>query len=310
MDPNFTSHRVRTRNADIFLKVGGSGEPLLLLHGYPQTHHAWHLVAPELAKHYQLVIPDLRGYGESSGPPSDQTHLAYSKREMALDVLEVMRSLGHPSFHVVGHDRGGRVAYRLALDSPGAVRTLCVVDIIPTLDALEKVNARIALKIYHWFFLAQPSPIPEELILKNPEPYIRRFIESWLGRAGAISEHAMARYTESFSNPDVVHAACEDYRAGITCDAEHDAVDRQAGRRIECPTLVLWGEQYGGDKASDPLPIWESWASNVRSVSLPCGHFPAEESPSLFAQRLLEFLREFGPSAFDRGTPKAAQPSI
>ncbi len=290
---NFTSHHIKTAAADIFLRVGGFGEPLLLLHGYPQTHFAWHLVAPELAKHYQLVIPDLRGYGESQGPKSDSTHLAYSKRAMAQDALDVMQTLGHSSFHVVGHDRGGRVAYRLALDAPSAVRTLSVVDIIPTLEAVERVNAQNALKMYHWFLLAQPSPIPEELILQNSEPYIRRFIESWLGRTGAISSQAMATYTQSFSNPQVVHAACEDYRAGLTSDCAHDEVDRQAGRRIDCPTLVLWGEQYGGDKARDPLPIWQSWARDVRTQALPCGHFPAEEVPSQFVEALLIFLREF-----------------
>jgi haloacetate dehalogenase len=306
MYENFTSHRIKTKSADIFLRTGGSGEPLLMLHGYPQTHHAWHLVAPELAKHYQLIIPDLRGYGESLGPLSDQTHLAYSKREMAQDVLEVMRSLGHQSFHVVGHDRGGRVAYRLALDSPDAVRTLCVVDIIPTIEAIERVNARVALKMYHWFFLAQPSPIPEELILKNSEAYIRHFIESWVGSSGGISEQAMARYTDSFSNPSVVHAACEDYRAGITCDAEHDAVDRQVDRRIDCPTLVLWGEQYAGEKANDPLAVWRTWARNVRTACLPCGHFPAEELPSLFTEMLLGFLQESKPS-FERTHNGGAQ---
>jgi haloacetate dehalogenase len=268
---------------------------MVLLHGYPQTHHAWHLVAPVLSQHYQLFIPDLRGYGESVGPTSDASHMAYSKRAMAQDVVEVMRALGHSSFHVVGHDRGGRVAYRLALDAPQAVKTLTLVDIIPTIEALERVNARVALKMYHWFFLAQAAPIPEELILHNAEAYIRRFIDMWVGSKGAIAEEAMQHYTQSFTKPSVVHTACEDYRAGITCDAEHDAKDRKLGRRIACPTHVLWGEHYAGEKAQDPIAIWRNWATNVQTTSLPCGHFPAEELPQLFAEKLLGFLSANSP---------------
>lgn len=294
MFDDFEERYVQVEGARIYARVGGRGPALVLLHGYPQTHVAWHLVAPLLAQQFTLVMPDLRGYGKSTGPDRDERHEGYSKRSMASDIVELMAALGHSSFLLAGHDRGGRVAYRLALDHPERVRKLAVLDIIPTLDALERINVQSAYRMYHWFFLAQPYPVPEELIEKAPGDYMQRFIETWVGEGRQISVAAMRAYRQCFENPRAVLAACEDYRAGIGIDAEHDRADRDAGRKITCPTLVVWGESYRRAKASDPKEIWEKWAVNVQSVPVPTGHFPLEEAPELTAGVLARFFADEG----------------
>lgn len=289
---SFEEKRFRLKESEIFARVGGSGPALVLLHGYPQTHFAWHLVAPLLAKHFTVVVPDLRGYGKSVGPERDIEHEGYSKRSMAQDIVEVMAALGHSSFFVAGHDRGGRVAYRMAFDFPQRVKKLAVLDIIPTPEALERINAQSAYRMYHWFFLAQPYPVPEELIGKSAGDYIQNFIETWVGSKNGISSVAMNEYRQCYENPRAVLAACEDYRAGLGIDAKHDLANRDAGQKIACPMLVVWGSEYRGAKASDPKEIWDKWALDVQSVPVPTGHFPMEEEPVISSELLLRFFTQ------------------
>src|SRR5271156_697146 len=217
MFDGFTSKRIATSGAEIALVQGGSGPPLLLIHGYPQNHVIWHKVAPRLAERFTLVIPDLRGDGASSKPATDKEHLPYSKRAMALDMVELMRALGFDRFDVAGHDRGARVTYRLALDHPDRVRRAAVLDIIPTIEQYERVDRFGARTIYHWYFLAQPAPFPETLIGKDPDYFLGHELRSWSGLNSAFTADALDAYHAAFRNPEVIHATCEDYRAGITC---------------------------------------------------------------------------------------------
>lgn len=292
---HFDTRRVAAGDADIFLRSGGGGPPLLLLHGFPQTHHAWHAVAARLAGRFSLVIPDLRGYGESRGPAADSDHLNYSKRAMGEDLLAVMSSLGHERFMLAGHDRGGRVGYRLALDHPQRVARFAAVDIVPTLEVWDAISRSTALGSYHWSFLAQPAPVPERLIGNDPDYYVRHLLERWAGRPGALDPRAVSEYLAAFARPSVISAACEDYRAGAGIDVDHDRADREAARRIRCPTLLLWGKRYLSAKTREPLEIWRSWADDVREVALDCGHFVAEEEPHQCAAALEEFFGEGSP---------------
>jgi haloacetate dehalogenase len=287
----FAMRRIDTGEASIHLAVGGVGPPLLLLHGYPQTHVCWHLVAPRLARKFTVVCPDLRGYGESRGPASDTAdHAAYSKRTMARDQVAVMSALGFERFGVTGHDRGGRVAYRLALDHRERVRRLALLDIVPTGEMVARVDRNLAYSTYHWFFLAQPFDLPERLIGADPDFYLDWTIRSWVGEGAALAPEAMDHYRAAFRNPAVIHAACEDYRAGLDIDAELDAADKQAGRRIACPLLVLWGERRPERKADQWLSIWQHWATNVEGGPVTSGHFLAEERPDEIADRLERFF--------------------
>lgn len=290
MFKGFMEHRVSTREAEIFLRTGGTGPPLLLLHGYPQTHVVWHAVAPRLIDGFSLVIPDLRGYGESKGPPPDREHFNYSKRAMAEDMVAVMSALGHERFMVAGHDRGGRVGYRLAFDHPERVSHFAAVDIIPTLTAAEGMDKDKALSSYHWIFLAQPAPLPERLIGHDPEYYLRHLLDRWAGNRGALDPDAVAEYIRHFRKPSVIEATCEDYRAGMSVDLEHDRADCEAGRKIHCPTLVLWGKRYLSAKAQSPLAVWRDWAQEVFEIALDCGHFVPEEQPQACADALREFF--------------------
>jgi haloacetate dehalogenase len=291
MFDGFKEHRLKTRDAEVFFLTAGDGPPLLLLHGYPQTHVAWHAVAPLLVSNFSLVVPDLRGYGESKGPPPDPEHHGYSKRAMAEDMLEIMNALGYERFMMAGHDRGGRVAYRLALDHPDCVSKLAAIDIIPTLNVWEMMDKDAALGTYHWMFLAQPSPIPERLIGHDPDFYLHHLLESWAGRKNVQDPSAVDEYLRHFRKPSVIEATCEDYRAGATIDFEHDRLDRESGRRIQCPVLVLWGKRYLASKAtSSPADVWRSWANEVKEVTLDCGHFVLEEKPEACAEVLLEFF--------------------
>lgn len=290
MFEDFKEHMISTNGADLFLRTGGEGPPLLLLHGYPQTHFAWHKVAPRLMKKFSLVIPDLRGYGKSKGPAPDPDHHNYSKRTMALDAITLMQKLGYDRFALAGHDRGGRVAYRAALDHPQNISHLIVLDIIPTLSNWQRINHQTALNMFHWSFLAQQAPLPEKMITQNPDLWTLNLIHNWIGKNTELSPLAQQQYTQQFHNETVVSAACEDYRAGATCDLEHDQVDRENHHKIKAPTLVIWGQQYLKKRSSDILTIWQDWAENVQDISLDCGHFIAEEKPEECAKAITDFL--------------------
>jgi haloacetate dehalogenase len=286
----FSSQRIATPEAEIFVRAGGKGPPLVCLHGYPQTHLTWRKVAPLLAEHFTVVLPDNRGYGDSAILPSDPAHETYSKRAMARDVVAVMQSLGYDRFYLAGHDRGGRIAYRLALDAPERVAALATLDIITTLDTLDTLTARSAARSYHWYFLSQPEPLPERLIGNDPDFYLDWTIDSWTGIKGSIEEEAMHAYRAWFRKPGAIHAACEDYRAGLTCDVENDRRDRDAGKKIAAPMLVLWGTGPTTKKGFDYLGAWRTWAADVRGGRFDCGHFLMEEAPEPTARALIDFF--------------------
>ncbi len=285
----FTLTTIDTGKVRIRLRTGGSGPALLLLHGNPQTHVMWHAVAPILAQHFTVVATDLTGYGMSSKPPSTEDHAAYSKRSMANDQIAVMRQLGHEQFMVAGHDRGGRVAYRMALDHPGVVTKIAVLDVIPTLEAFERGGKAFGMGYYHWFFLAQPAPLPEKLINADPEWFWRWHTDRVPRKF--FSPDAVDDYLTCFRNPETVRAICEDYRAGATIDCEHDAADRDSSQHITCPLLALWGKQAKLEAWYDTLSVWREWASDVCGGPLDCGHYLAEELPEETAKALLAFFK-------------------
>lgn len=270
--------------------IGGSGPPLLLLHGHPQTHAIWHRVAPALAERHTVVAADLRGYGDSSKPAGTANHDNYAKRAMAGDALALMRSLGFESFDVVGHDRGGRVAHRLAVDSPDAVRRLAVLDIAPTLAMYEQTSEAFARAYWHWFFLIQPAPLPERLIEADPRAYVRDV----MGRRGAglapFDPRALAEYERCVALPGAAHGLCEDYRASAGIDLDHDRADRAEGRLLTQPLLALWGERGVVGRCFRPLDEWRKVARDVRGEALPCGHYIAEEAPDELLARIGPFL--------------------
>lgn len=288
--PGFATHRIRTSGAEIHCVVGGTGPPLLLLHGYPQTHAIWHKIAPSLARRYTVVCADLRGYGDSSKPPSDAQHVPYSKRAMAQDMVEVMRHFGHPRFLLVGHDRGGRVAHRLCLDHPDAVVRVAVLDISPTRIMYEKTDQAFATAYYHWFFLIQPFDLPEKLIGADPVYYLNRKLGGWGTGIDHFDRRAMAEYERCFRDPATIHASCEDYRAAASIDLAHDAED--ADRRITCPLLALWGEKGVVHRFFDPIADWKRVANDVRGKALPCGHYLAEEQPTTTLYELESFFTD------------------
>lgn len=291
MIEGLSASRVDAAGVGIHVAVGGSGPPLLLLHGYPQTHACWHRVAPLLAGRFTVVAADLRGYGDSDKPTGDPAHAAYSKRSMAADMVTVMEGLGHPRFGVAGHDRGGRVAHRMALDHPGAVAAAAVLDIVPTRTLMESVDRSFATAYYHWFFLIQPDGLPERMIGADPEWFLRETVRRWSGRAEPVAEEALAEYVRCFADPAAIHASCEDYRAAASIDLEHDRAD--AGRRVECPLLALWGAHAAMHRLHDVLATWRAVAADVRGRPLDCGHFLPEERPAETAEALAEF---FGPA--------------
>ena len=268
---------------------GGSGPPLLLLHGYPQTHVMWHLTAPALAEHFTVVAPDLRGYGDASKPFGERDHSTYSKRAMAADNVALMAALGFESFALVGHDRGGRVGHRLALDHPEHVTKLAVLDIVPTHYLFTHTDSALARAYYHWFFLAQPFDLPERLIGADPVYYLHKKLGGWGNGLGIFAPEALAEYERAFSDPATIHASCEDYRAAATIDLKHDERDRD--RKVTCPVLALWGEQGVMERLYDVLTIWRDYASDVQGKALPAGHFLAEEKPEETVRELLAFLQ-------------------
>ncbi|WP_298432402.1 alpha/beta hydrolase [uncultured Jannaschia sp.] len=266
---------------------GGSGPPLLLLHGYPQTGAMWHLTAPELAERYSVVVPDLRGYGRSSKPPTTADHAPYSKREMALDMVQVMASLGHDRFHVGAHDRGARVAHRMAVDHPDVVRSLALLDIAPTREMYRGTTEGFARAYWHWFFLTLPAPYPETMIGADPKKFwTLKCGSGWANGSPGLDlfdPMALAEYLDCWT-PETIHASCEDYRAAATIDIAHD--DADAGRRVEAPTRVLWGENGAVGRFFDPLALWRRRAARVDGRALPGGHYLAEELPGPVAAAL------------------------
>jgi haloacetate dehalogenase len=286
MFEGFESTTIKTTNAVIHLVKGGRGAPVLLLHGYPQTHVMWHKIAPRLAEDFSLVIPDLRGYGDSSKPPDGENHFGYSKRATAQDQVEVMTYLGFKQFAVVGHDRGGRVAHRMALDHAEQVTKLAVLDIAPTYKLYHNVNKEFATAYYHWFFLIQATPFPETLIGNDPE----FSLNSLLGRLKpkAVTAEAFAEYLRCFRDPATIHATCEDYRAAAAIDLLHDEADMN--RKIACPVLALWAEKGAMHRMYDVVATWRERAVNVSGKALPGGHFLPEEAPEETFAELKAFL--------------------
>jgi len=285
-------------DVELYARTGGdpSKPPLLLLHGYPQTHAMWHRVARRLAPDFSLVIPDLRGYGDSTKPepatPPAADHGQHSKRAMAADMAALMSGLGHSRFFVAGHDRGGRVAHRLALDHGERVERLALIDIVPTLDMYERVDMRSAIGYYHWFFLIQPAPLPERMIGGDAAFFLRWTLGGWGSSGlGHIEPEALAEYERCFCRADAIHASCEDYRAGATIDLAHDRASRDAGEKIACDLYLIWGTRGLVGKRFDPLALWrERAAGRVEGVALETGHFVPEEQPEETARRLRDFF--------------------
>ena len=290
--PSFATRHVQTPDGVIAARVGGTGPALLLLHGYPQTHVCWHRIAPALARACTLVVPDLRGYGASHAAPGDAEHVHYSKRAMATEMRAVMKALGHDRFIVAGHDRGGRVAYRMALDHPDAVRAVIPIDILPTSEVWDRLTADGAIKSYHWAFLAQPQPLPETLIACDPAYYVRHTLASWTRdkTLGCFDATALAAYERALLAPERIHAVCEDYRAGATIDRRIDAASRAAGQTITCPALTLWGSDYIGKGSANVLDVWRAWAPGIIGSEIVSGHFLAEENPAATLAAILPFL--------------------
>jgi haloacetate dehalogenase len=288
--PGFERGQIPTSGATINFVASGAGEPVLLLHGYPQTLAIWHRIAPVLAQHFRVVCTDLRGYGDSSKPPGLPDHSNYAKRAMALDMVEVMEALGHERFHVVGHDRGARVAHRLARDHGERVRTLTVLDISPTLKVFESTDMALAKAYYHWFFMLQPAPLPEQMLAGHVPFWI-------LGRVGraepdlsAFDQEAVAEYVRCFATPDAIHASCEDYRAAGTIDLDHDRADR--GRKLAMPVLALWGAKAVVGAMFDCLADWREVATDVTGRAIDCGHFLPEEASEETCAEIEQFLAQ------------------
>ena len=288
MFEGFRHEQIPTPEAIINVRFGGSGPPILLLHGFPQTHVIWHRVAPTLARDYTVVCADLRGYGDSSKPATTRDHEPYSKRAMARDQFALMQTLGFDEFTIVGHDRGGRCAYRMALDHPDRVNGLVVLDIIPTGETFRRADMSFGLGYWHWFFLAQPHPFPETVIGANPDAfYFHR------GRS-MFAPEALAEYRRCYSDPATIRAMCEDYRAGATFDFERDEEDRRLQRKIACPVLALWGGRGQVGQWYDVVEVWRAWANDIEGHALDCGHYLPEEAPEATLEFLLPFLRRVG----------------
>jgi haloacetate dehalogenase len=290
----FTAQEFAVNGTRIHARVGGRADapPLLLLHGFPQTHVMWHRVARQLAPHYRLVLPDLRGYGDSSQPAGEADHANYSKRTMARDMALVMEDLGHARYFVAGHDRGGRVAHRLALDHVQAVEKLAVIDIVPTLDMYESTDMRFASAYYHWFFLIQPAPHPERLIGADALHYLHWKLGGWGAHSmGHCEPAALAEYERCFVRPTAIHGACEDYRASAGIDLEHDRATRATGQRVACDMLVMWGERGVIHALFDPMRLWRAQCQGtVRGLAMEAGHFIPEEQPQATADTLRDFF--------------------
>jgi haloacetate dehalogenase len=275
--PGFARRRIATSGADINLVIGGSGLPLLLLHGYPQTHLMWRKLAPRLAADFTVVVPDLRGYGDSSKPPAGADNSGYSKRALALDQVETMRALGFERFAVAGHNRGARVAHRLARDHPERIERLALLDIVPTLYRFETIDQMAATSSWHWFFLIQPRGFPERLIGAEAEFFLRHQLSALLRDPAKLEPEAFAEYLRCFRNPETIRATCDEYRAGATIDLDHDRADRS--HKLTMPLLVLWGERSAQGSGYDVLGVWRDHAESVCGHGIAGGHFLPEEAP-------------------------------
>ena len=290
----FTQSRVTTNGITLSVHRGGMGPPLILLHGYPQNHHCWEKIAPALARHFDVIIPDLRGYGDSDAPPDDADHTVYSKRQMAADIAGLQQALGIPCSMVLGHDRGARVAYRFALDHPQRISRLGIIEIVPTGDFWDSWNADLALKAYHWTFLAQPAPLPERMIGADPRAYIDHTLKAWTltQSLDIFSPAALASYRAQAADPAHLHGMCADYRAGATFDRALDRADRQAGRKIGVPLRFLWARGGFPAQSGDPAGLWRKWADDVSDASCDSGHFVMEENPEAVLDCFLPFLQK------------------
>lgn len=291
MIEGFTQSCVRCGDVTLSVHRAGVGRPLVLLHGYPQNHHCWEKVAPTLAQHFDVIVPDLRGYGDSDAPPDDATHSVYAKRTMAQDIAHLLDAFGISRAHVLGHDRGGRVAYRFALDHPERLLKLGIIEIVPTGDFWDAWNADLALKAYHWTFLAQPHPLPERMIGADPTGYIEWTLAAWTLRKSLqdFSAAALKSYTEQAKSPARLHAMCADYRAGATFDRTLDQVETA---RIKAPLHFLWAENGFPAQTGDPAAYWRKWASQVSDESCNSGHFAMEETPGAVLDAFLPYFIE------------------
>lgn len=287
--PGFTARSIELGDARIHVEVGGSGPPLLLLHGYPQTHVAWHRVAPVLARHFTVVAPDLRGYGDSTGPAGDPLHLNHCKRTLAADKLALMRALGFERFAVMAHDRGARVGYRLALDTPEAVRCFVSLTVIPTEEMWKRAGMAFGLKAFHWYLFAQPFDLPERMLRADPAYYLDWTLRNMVQKVDAVTPEALAEYHRAFAKESVRHAMLEDYRAAASIDLQHDREDLAAGRRLTCPVQVLWSAS--NTARPDPAEVWKTWADTVEGGTVDCGHLMAEEASEEVLAQVLPFLR-------------------
>jgi haloacetate dehalogenase len=288
--PGFQYRRMGVNGVTINAALKGTGKPLLLLHGYPETHHMWRTVAPALAEEFSIVCPDLRGYGASSKPQSSPDHATYSKRTMARDMLELMAELGHPRFMVAGHDRGARAAYRLALDHPRAVIRLALLDIVSTKAVYDRAGMALASAYFHWYFLIQPWPLPEYLIIKEPSLWLHSFFNKLTSDPSVIADADFQEYLRGFGTAEGVHATCEDYRAGATVDLECDRADVAAGRKIRCPNLILWGARGVVGRLFRPLEVWADLIETPSGEAIDCGHFIPEERPGETVRSLSRFF--------------------
>lgn len=290
MFKNYQIAEKTVNGVKIHYRYGGSGVPLLLLHGYPQTHVMWHAVADELARHFTVIAPDLRGYGDSDKPPADDLHANHSKRVMAQDIVELMAALDFDTFAILAHDRGARVSHRLALDHPTVVERMVLLDIAPTLTMYEQTDEAFARAYWHWFFLIQPAPLPELLIESHPEAFLDRVLGGLQTDATAFAPDAIAEYLRCLQQSGAARGICEDYRAAASIDLQHDRQSLADGQRIACPLLVLWGANNVLGKHFDTLAAWQAIADNVQGKTLPCGHFIPEEVPALLLAEALPFL--------------------
>ncbi|WP_049645265.1 alpha/beta fold hydrolase [Candidatus Rhodobacter oscarellae] len=291
--PGFTLETVPLPGGDVRVRRGGSGPPLVCLHGNPQTHMMWHAVAPALAERFTVYCPDLRGYGFSPKPGYTADHAPYSKRAMAGDVIALMDHFGHECFTVVSHDRGARAAHRLALDHPARVDKLAVMDIVPTLEHFERTDMLFALAYAHWFYLAMQAPFPEQIIENDPEGWFHGHTRREPKEAGLFHPEALADYLSAIRDRDVIRGICEDYRAAASIDLEHDRTSREELVRLQCPLLVLWGDQGIIGKFYEPIAIWSGYADGpVSGRAVACGHYLAEEAPGEVLGALWAFLEK------------------
>jgi haloacetate dehalogenase len=294
--PGFEARRIDGDGVALNVRIGGVGAPLVLLHGYPQSHATWHRIAPALARHFTVIVPDLRGYGDSDVPADDAAHSVYSKRTMARDIAAVMAELGFDRFAVLGHDRGARVAYRLALDMPERVSRLGIIEVVPTAEMWRAFDAGMALGTYHWPFLAQKAPLPETLISANPDFYLEWTLAQW-SRSKSLDTfdpQALDHYRRAFREPVRIAAMCADYRAGATTDRDADEADIAAGRRIAAPLHFVWADGGFPARTGDPLGIWRRWAETVSGDQIVSGHFAQEENPDGVLSAFLPFFQGTG----------------